>query len=429
MNYLHNPTFFIKTLGCKVNQCESDQMRECLIEAGFRESIDVSNADLYIINSCTVTHRADRETRRLIRYFHTSNPEAKIIVAGCYAETDKDRLSLSRIDGVTHLIRNKGKDKILEIIRTEFNLLEKKVGETPRRSRKRDRVFVKIQDGCDNRCSYCKVSIVRGASISKAEDEILSEVTCLVSNGFKEIVLTGVCLGAWGRDFKNPLSLSDLLKKICSVDGDFRIRLSSIEPQYVTDQLIQIISESPKICRHLHLSLQSGDEKILRMMNRKYTPSEFLTLLKRIRKKMPKVAFTTDLIVGFPGEDDRSFKKTYKFIKKAKPSRVHIFTYSTREGTRAFDFKDLPPDVKVKKRLKMLQELAKRIALGYANIFKNKTVPVLVESNRDKHTNLLTGYTDTYIKVFLDGPDKYFNHIIPSRISEVSEKGIFAIQS
>ena len=327
MNYPNNTTFLIKTLGCKVNQYESDKIRERLAMYGFREAGAPGRADIYIINSCTVTHKADRETRRLIRHFNHLNPASKIFVAGCYAETDKDRSELSKIGGITHLIRNKEKNDIPDIIAKEFNVRDK---DPSRKDRTiftdRDRAFLKIQDGCDNRCAYCKVSMVRGQSVSRDESEILEEIGHLVSLGFKEIVLTGVCLGAWGGEKKEPQDLSYLLRSICRVEGDFRIRLSSIEPEYVTDDLIETISLSPKICDHLHVSLQSGSDEILRLMNRKYSAKQFAVLIKRIRKRIPKCAFTTDIIVGFPGEDDRAFRETSRFLSKVRPSRDHIFT-------------------------------------------------------------------------------------------------------
>ncbi len=428
----HNPTFIIKTLGCKVNQYESEVMRQSLLRNGYNESGNPELADIYIINSCTVTHKADRDTRRLIRHFHKVNPKAKTIVCGCYAELKEDREALSQIPGVTWLVRNREKDSISEILMSMIKMQDTRYKQiTNYKSqitsfKDRDRAFVKIQDGCSHSCSYCKVVLVRGPSVSRSEEEILNEIGQLIQSGHKEIVLTGVCLGGWGRDFKRRLTLDYLLKKICDLKENFRLRISSIEPIYVTSELVNAVWELPKICKHFHIPLQSGDDKILKAMNRPYNAKQFSTLLKMIKKKLPNSAFTTDVIVGFPGEDENSFRKTYRFLKRIKPSRMHIFAYSKRIGTRASGFGEIPDAGKVKPRKEILKHLAHSLTIQYDMRFKNKIIHVVVESQRDKTTQLLTGYTDTYIKVLLDGPDSLLNCLIAARILKVSGNGIFA---
>lgn len=425
MNSPNRPTFLIKTLGCKVNQYESERIREDLLGSGFIEKGHKNSADIYIVNSCTVTHKADRETRRFIRQFHTVNKKATIVVTGCYAEMNVDRKSLSMIEAVTILVRNSDKKRIAKMLCNKFRMPYRKKKFPNMCLSERDRAFVKIQDGCDNKCSYCKVCIVRGPSVSLTSSEILEEISCLVSHRYKEVVLTGVCLGAWADNAKGSAKLPYLLKKISLLNGNFRVRLSSIEPKYITEGLIQTILESPKICRHLHIPLQSGDDKVLEMMNRGYSSSEFLSLLANVRRRLPGFTFTTDIIVGFPGEDDRSFRNTYEFIKKTTPSRIHIFTYSKRYGTKAFNFNSTAHSMNVKKRQKTLGRLADDLALSYAKTLRGKTVSVLVESRRDKATGLLTGYTDTYVRVLVEGPDRFLNSILPTKIVSVSEKGVF----
>ena len=401
-------------------------MRENLLRGGYNESGDSELADIYIVNSCTVTHKADRDTRRLLRHFHKVNPKAKIIVCGCYVELKEDREVLSQIPGVTRLVRNREKGRIGDML-TSVHSPQSIVHSSQITSFKdRDRAFVKIQDGCNHRCSYCKVALVRGPSASRCEKEILNEIGQLIQSGHKEIVLTGICLGAWGRDFKKHLTLDYLLKGISNLKENFRLRLSSIEPIYITDELINTVWKLPKICKHFHIPLQSGDDKILKAMNRPYTTKQFLILLKMIKRKLPNFAFTTDVMVGFPGEDGNSFRKTYRFLKRIKPSRMHIFTYSKRIGTRASGFREIPDAGKVKERKEILKNLAHFLRIQYAGRLKNKIIHVLVESKRDKFTQLLTGYTDTYIKVLLDGPDSLLNCLIPVRLLKVSGNGIFA---
>jgi len=432
MNFSANPTFLIKTLGCKVNQYEGQAMREGLIKNGLAEA-ENEIADFYVINSCTVTHKADSKTRNLIRYFNKVNPEGKIVVAGCYAEFDADRKMLMKIPGVTHLIRNNEKARIAEVlaINNGREAAGEKSGITDFKDR--DRAFVKIQDGCDHRCSYCKVRLVRGFSKSRRAEEILKEVKCLIEKGFKEIVLTGTCLGAWGQittdSCQSPRStgfgrimrkeaaggLPGLIRAIARIEGRFRIRLSSIEPGYVTDELIRIFKDEPKLCKHLHISLQSGDDKILKHMNRPYATRKFMRLVTKIRRHVTDAAITTDILLGFPGEDDRSFHRTERFIKAIAPSRMHVFSYSRREGTVAAKFKSHARKEEINERANILMGLSKRFQADFAKRFINKMQEVLLESQRCRFTGFLTGYTDRYVRVLIDGPDTLKNRLVSIR--------------
>jgi threonylcarbamoyladenosine tRNA methylthiotransferase MtaB len=423
-----NPTFIIKTLGCKVNQYESQAMRESLVRGGFSEKADGEIADFYVINSCTVTRKADRETRGLIRHFHKINPPGKIAITGCYAELDTDRNALTGIAGVTHLIRNTEKGRIAEILMTNsrsgVSAAKSSFGEGGQITgfKDRDRAFVKIQDGCDNKCSYCKVPLVRGASRSRSAEDILAEVKLILEKSFKEIVLTGICLGAWGRGMTEKMNLSGLVKAISMLDGSFRIRLSSIEPVHVTDDIINTLKENDKVCKHLHIPLQSGDNRILRAMRRPYTREKFAGVIAKLRKHIPDMAITTDILAGFPGEEDAHFRNTLEFIKRIRPSRMHVFSYSKREGTPASKYDKRPDKETVKERVKILVDLGKDFSMDFAKGFIDKTQSMLVESHRDEARGFLTGYTDRYIRVFADGEDSLKNSLISVKIFSVNKE-------
>ena len=427
MNYPFKPTFLIKTLGCKVNQYESQAMREQLVQNNFLEKTDDTRADFYIINSCTVTRKADRDTRNLIHRFHRQNPQGKIIIAGCYAELDDDRKSLLDIPGVTHLVKNNEKHKIAEILITNSRLPAYRPGRQTDHEfsisdfSDRDRAFVKIQDGCDHKCAYCKVNIVRGPSRSRPLEEILNESRRLIVKGFKEIVLTGICLGSWGKDISGGGDLPFLLQEISDIEGTFRIRLSSIEPCYVTGSLINVIKDQERICKHLHIPLQSGDDGILKLMRRPYTVRWFGRLARSLRKSIPDIAITTDMLLGFPGENEKRFMNTVRFLKSIAPSRIHVFSYSERTATPAAEYNGKVTEETKKQRVKFLTDLGSKLSINFARGFVGKKERMLVESSRDKKTNLLTGYTDRYIRVLTNGPDRVKNSFATVRIKRVDE--------
>ena len=412
-------TFVFFTFGCKVNQYETQAMREELFKNGFTESPDFAGADFCIVNSCTVTHKADRDVRNAARRFHSINPKGSIIIAGCYAEMEEDRKMLSELPGVKYLVHNNEKRKIAEILTgSAASYPEMMISDFDGH----DRAFVKAQDGCDHKCSYCKVSIVRGPSISRGADGIIREIKFLIERGFNEVVLTGVCLGAWGRDFKSKLTLTTLVDKVVSLKGKFRIRLSSVEPVYVTNELIAIVRNNDRVCKHFHIPLQSGDDKILKLMKRQYNSGNFLHLVENIRNKIPEAAITTDVLIGFPGEDENSFRKTLKTINKIVPSRMHIFSYSERPKTEAAMARPITgADVK-KKRAKELEILNKKLSMDFAERFLRSFQNVLIESQRDKNTGHLQGYADNYIRVLMDGPDSAKKGIKPVEIVKVDRR-------
>ena len=395
--------FYIKTFGCKVNQYESQRIANDLISAGFKQNKNIADSNIVIINACTVTHKADREARRLIRKINRENPSIDIMVAGCLSETDQDRKELDSMLGVKWVIRNRQKDNIVKLLKQStsksFSL---KTSESFYSANDKDRVFIKVQDGCDYSCSYCKTSIVRGNSISRKIKDITDEINKVVELGYQEIVLTGICLGLWGKDINSKYSLCDLLKAIIKIKETFRIRLSSIEPMLVTDELLDLIAKEKRICRHLHVPMQNGDDKILKAMNRHYTSKDFLKLVQKAKKKIKGVGISTDIIVGFPGENEDSFKNTVELIKKIKPIRAHIFTYSKRKGTKSYEMKDQVASDIVKIRHQKLSQAVEKTTKMNMKEMIGKTYEVLIESQKDRSLGLFSGYTDTYIRVYLN---------------------------
>ena len=414
------------TLGCKVNQYETQIIRERFIKAGFRELEDGQPADIYVINTCTVTSTADRKSRHLIHYSHRKNPKAKIIVTGCYTELDSDEIA--KISGISHIVKNKEKNGIVGLL-DEHNELNQHNQMGISNFSGHTRVFLKIQDGCNNLCSYCKIPLVRGASKSRPLKEIIREAENLVKNGFKEIVLCGICLGAYGRDLQGQISLVNVVEALENIEGLLRIRLSSIEAADVSDRLIQKMRQSRKLCRHLHIPIQSGDDAVLKKMKRSYKGRDYLNLINRIKRYMPGVAITTDVMVGFPGEDEINFKNTTDLIKKVLPLRVHIFPYSPREGTPAYNFKDKVNPVKIRERILRLQGIAKACALAYRKGFLTKNtdvLDVLIETQSKENPTLWEGYTDNYIKALVKSNQNLKNQLVSVRLEKITKDFILA---
>lgn len=430
-------SFFIQTLGCKVNQYESQAMREALLGAGYVEADSKKNADIYLLNTCTVTERADKESRYLAGSFSRSSPGAKVVVTGCYVE--KDAGEIASIPGVTHIVRNGDKDRIAELVSEPFSPRAASVRHEQRSAldhrpsvkitgfKGHTKAFVKIQDGCENACAYCKVPLVRGALRSRPLGDILDEAAALAGNGYKELVLTGICLGAWGKDLcceetasafgLGTASLIDVLKALLSIRGSFRIRISSIEPKYVTDELIELMAGEERICRHLHMPLQSGDDKVLRMMKRPYTTAGYARLVERARGRINDLAITTDVMVGFPGETAELFKNSLDFVRCIAPARTHIFTFSRRQGTAAYSMPGCADAVTAKARHGEMEGVGLNASYLFRRGFVGKSLNVLVESKRDKDSGLLTGYSDNYIDVLFSGPDTIMNSIAPVSIT------------
>jgi len=394
------------TLGCKVNQYDTQAIRERFVKQGFKEINNGRVADFCLINTCTVTAAADAKSRGAIRASIRNNPQAKIIVTGCLIENNVD--SVADIRGIDFIIP---KSFFREGLKS-FS------GHT--------RAFLKIQDGCDNFCSYCKVPLARGSSRSRKISEIVKEAKALVKNGFKEIVLCGICLGSYGKDLRPRLSLVDAIERLEKIKGLFRIRLSSIEAGDVTDALIRRMAKSKKLCPHLHIPIQSGDNQILKRMKRSYTHDDYLKLIRKIKRRVPKIAITTDCLVGFPREAEENFQNTLKLVQEIGPLRVHIFPYSSREGTQAADFTQMPGPQIIKKRVKCLQEVAARCSIKYMGKFLNKKMTVLIEHRSREKSAFWEGHTDNYMKVLLESPQNLKNRFICVRLKSIFKDCIFA---
>ncbi|MEA3488962.1 MAG: tRNA (N(6)-L-threonylcarbamoyladenosine(37)-C(2))-methylthiotransferase MtaB [Candidatus Omnitrophota bacterium] len=415
---MKEPKFAIKTLGCKVNQYEEQVLRENLQRFGFSES-EPRTADIFIVNSCTVTGKADLKTRRLIRQVKRGNPEIKIFVTGCYAVFEKDIERLSYMPEVFKVIPAKDKLRLPVMIKDLFGIKRGDMGVREQISRfnSHSRAFLKIQDGCDQNCAYCKVSLVRGPSRCRDEREVIGEVTRLSKAGYREIVLTGICLGSW-KGSKGQ-SISRLLKEMDGMDGMFRIRLSSIEPDLIDDLLIGTIAGSRRICRHLHIPLQSGSDRVLKRMNRRYDTERFRELIRNIRGQMPFAGITMDIITGFPGEDGTDFYRTMMLVKETKPSRLHVFKYSDREGTRSFDLEGKVHVRTAKERAKRLIEAGKELQAGFCRNFAGRRVEVLVEK---KNGTMLEGYTGEYVRARMEGYQASEGDLISIEVNDIDEE-------
>lgn len=401
-------TIKFHTLGCKVNQYDTQMIREQFLNSGFKELGNGSAADVYLINTCTVTGRADSQSFNLIRRAARENPKARIIVTGCLAELDADKIK--GIDKRIIIFKNKDKDKIQKPAENKgISYFE---GHT--------RAFLKIQDGCDNFCSYCKVPLVRGRPRSKPVREILREAEGLARNGFKEIVLCGICLGAYGKGLKPKVDLVDVIEGLEGISGILRIRLSSIEAGDVSDKLLAKMVGSEKLCPSLHIPLQSGDDGILRKMNRKYNRADFLKLIRKVQSKVKGVAVTTDVLVGFPGESEEQFQNTVKALKAIKPLKAHIFPYSPREGTLAAKNyrQQLDPEL-VRKRAEALRKLSDAYAQEFSKRFAGKKMKVLWEGESKEKPGYLEGYTDNYIRVFIKKCKKLENSVMTICVGQV----------
>ena len=416
--------FKIITLGCKVNTYESNMMREKLIASGFVETID--DCDILIINTCSVTNMADAKSRKLIRYNKRENPNAITLVCGCSSENHREEL----LDlGIDILIGNNEKSKVVELINNYIKDNKKyiKFYNTRRlefenmhvsKFTNQTRAYIKIQDGCNNFCAYCIIPYMRGVSRSKDFNLCLDEARQLVENGHKEIVLTGIDTGSYGKDIGS--SLTSLLKEMVKIDGLERIRLSSIDIDDLDDDFINFYKHD-KMCDHLHISLQSGSDKILKLMLRRYDCAYFLDKINKIREVKPNVNITTDVIVGFPCEDDKDFNDTLKYCKKVSFSKIHVFPYSKRNGTKAAIMKNqVSGDIK-KDRVNKLIELSNKLQYEYNKLYLNKIVDVLIE---EVNGNISIGHTTNYLKVIINSKLKE-NEIVKVKINKIDIEEVY----
>ncbi len=427
------------TLGCKVNQYETEALGSLFRHRGY-EIVDFSeSADVYVINTCTVTHLGDRKSRQMIRRAKRTNPEAVVVVMGCYAQTAPDEVAA--IEDVDLIVGTSERDKIpdfVEKIRSErkpFNLVHdimqvKDFEELPVLDyESRTRAFLKIQEGCNNYCTYCIIPFARGPVRSRKKENVISETKRLVAEGFQEIVLTGIHIGAYGRDFIEDYDLADLVEELVQIPGLKRLRLGSVEPEDVTLRLIGVIANNPIVCRHLHLPLQNGDDHILERMNRHYNTHEFGRLVDSIRAMVEDIAITTDVIIGFPGETDEYFANTYKYVKALKFAKLHVFKYSARKGTPAADFNDQVPAPVKDKRSHSLIQLGEELSRNFALQFIGRDMEILVEQPFAKKAGYLEGLTDNYLAVAFAGNDEQKGSFVNIRIEKLQGEYLIGRQN
>lgn len=422
------PSVAFITLGCKVNQYETQLILETLESLSYKIVSSDEPADIFIINTCTVTNISDRKSRQMIRRAHTLNPKAKIIVTGCYAEREPDEIK--QIEGVDLVLPNKEKTLIAKYLNDLCDNLDLN-NLCVNRYKDQTRALVKIEDGCNSFCSYCIIPYVRGSNIrSRPIDSIIEEVQNLVKNGHKEIVLTGIHLGAYGKELNNKITLADVIRAVHEIEGLERIRLSSIEPMDVTDELVYEISKLSKCAHHFHISLQSGSNRILRLMNRNYTVSDFENIINKIRYAIPDAGITTDIMVGFPSETDQDFIDTYNFISKIRFSRLHVFRYSPRKGTPAAKMKDQVPSYISVQRSHEIISLGNRLAKEFQLQWLGKEAKVLIEDIRKGKDKLLTGFTSNYIRVLVaDATDEHIGKLITVRLIDIENSYMIASMS
>lgn len=418
----NSPTAALHTLGCKVNQYETQKISEELAARGFTIHRFSDIADVYIINTCTVTQAADSKSRQIIRSAISRNPKAYIIVTGCYAETSAE--AIESIEGVTHIFRNSDKPKIAEAVKSLFpqNNLQNTHGKTAA-APARTRALIKIQDGCNQFCSYCAVPLARSVMWSKPFTDVIDEARRLADKGFKEIVLTGIRTGL----YNDSANLTELAASLADIDGIERIRISSIESTDVPPDLLSLMSSNPKVCRHLHLPLQSGDNDVLRRMNRPYTAEQFLDFVQKAREIIPGIGITTDIIVGFPGETEQEFENTCDTAVKVQFSKAHIFRYSPRSGTAAYNMHDSVSPQEKERRSSLLSQITNASANRFMQALAGSDVNVLVESKK-YNNGLYSGLTDTYVRVFFK-ESEYCGKIVKVHINEYANGRLIGVIS
>lgn len=396
------------TLGCKVNQYDTQAMRELLENAG-HECVDFEEqADLYLINTCTVTGTGDKKSRQMISRAHAKNPEAKIVVTGCYAQrAPQEVLSLPGVDMVLGTKERADIVKKIEALNSSGSvnavgeLKNENIFEEMSATREgRTRAHLKIQEGCDRFCSYCIIPYARGPIRSRPLADVRKQMELLSSAGYSEIVLTGIHLMSYGKEWKNGITLLDALRQAEGLGNIRRIRLGSLEPQLLTDEFVGYLEKNEKICRQFHLSLQSGSASVLKRMRRRYTPDEYIQCLDALRNAMPGCAITTDIIVGFPGETEDEFQETMEFARRAAFSRIHVFPYSRRYGTPAYSMPGQLSRAEKARRASKLIALAKELEEEYMKSYLGKKCEVLFE---ESDGNVWQGYTDTYLRVHAHG--------------------------
>ena len=401
----------LETLGCKLNQAETELLARQFLEAGYSVVSATERADIYILNTCTVTNVADAKSRHLLRLAHRRNPDAVLVATGCYAQ--RASAELAQIEGVALVTGNDKKPGLLRLLeesgylRNQSSITEDLAGD--HHPAFRTRSSVKVQEGCNNFCSYCVVPLVRENEKSMAVDQVIGEVSRRVTSGYREIVLTGTKIGSYSD---GSVALRGLLERILTETGIARLRLSSLQPQEITADLIQLWREE-RLCPHFHLSLQSGCDTVLQRMGRRYTPGDYQRAVALIRSLVPDVAITTDIIVGFPGETDAEFAESYQLCCQSGFARVHVFPYSPRGGTGAARLPDQVSHKIKKQRSRQMLALAEASSQGFRQQFLGRIMPVLWENQSD---GLWSGLTGNYIKVYSKSNEDLTNQLLPVKL-------------
>ncbi|MBQ5994505.1 MAG: tRNA (N(6)-L-threonylcarbamoyladenosine(37)-C(2))-methylthiotransferase MtaB [Clostridia bacterium] len=418
------------TLGCKVNQYETQEITENLIKGGFTPTFDDSEADVFIVNSCTVTSESDRKTRQLVRRLKRNYKNAVVVLTGCMPQAFPEASSL--LEQADIVIGNKNNDDIVPLLKSykkerivninEHLSAEQFCGSPITDFNERTRAIVKIEDGCDRFCSYCIIPKARGRVRSKSIPDIKNEVAILSEKGFSEIVLVGINLSAYGKD--SGEKFSDAVAAACIPEGIKRVRLGSLEPDHITDEVINALAKLPKLCPQFHISLQSGCDKTLKRMNRHYTADEYYELCKKLRSVFADCTLTTDIMVGFSGESEEDFLQTVEFAKKVGFEKIHIFPYSVREGTRAAELPDRLPRAVKEERAAFLNKTAVEIRKTFLENQVSKTVEIIPES---KHrSGYIFGYTPNYTPVLITKGNAVTGRVSKAIITDSDEEYCYA---
>ena len=440
-----NKSVAFLTLGCKVNQIETQSMSELFRRAGYEIKEFGEDADIYVINTCSVTAVGEKKSRQQIRRAHRMNPGAVIAVTGCYAQLAPE--DIAAIEGVGLVVGTKDRQNIVTMaeeaaasysrerkatskvgnIRETHEFEELIVNDDIKGDiapHQRTRAFIKIQEGCENFCTYCIIPYTRGPLRSRHLDSIRSEAKRLAEEGYREIVLTGIHLGAYGRDFKDGTTLADAVEMILQEKSFARVRLSSLESVEVDERLLTMMKNEPRFAPHLHLPLQAGSDEILRRMNRHYNTAEFIDLTERLRKEVPSLALTTDIIVGFPGETEELFAETLKNAELIGFSKIHVFPYSVRPGTPAATMPNQVPEPVKKERVHRLEAVGERTAANFRQSSVGCVKEVLIETI-DAEKNTADGLTDTYIRVYCDAAAVRSGQLVSLRLVREYEDGLW----
>lgn len=417
----------LHTLGCKLNFSETSTIGDQFLKKGFSIVDLKEKADVYVFNTCTVTENAEKECRQLVRRVLRTNPQAYVILTGCYAQLRSEELA--RIDGVDAVLGSNEKFEIFSLLNdfqkkelscihvspsTELNEFGKASSTD---ADTRTRAYFKIQDGCDYKCSFCTIPLARGKSRSMAPDNVVDEFKHLISEGYKEIILTGVNVGDYGKSFN--FNLYNLLQRLIEVEGDFRIRISSIEPNLLTDDIIKLTSQSEKLCKHFHIPLQSGSPNILKQMQRRYTADDYKNVILKAKNIIPDLGIGVDVIVGFPGETEIEFMETYNFILNLPISYLHVFTYSERPETKAIEFEGTVNFSERKRRNYMLRILSDKKKQYFYNHMIGKELTVLFENKNED--GFIKGFSSNYIRFQNKFDDRLINQFSKVKISEVKQ--------